>query len=574
MSPVIKGSVRRNQLVTTYGVGSVVAVADESFLVAGIDFWNVDVPNLHEPRLERELQVQGFVTPPASDDEKHPDVPVVRFPRWHSCPSCHRLAPHQFFTTFDGNQCGLCEELLIPSRFITACSRGHIDDFPYFAWVHAGSTSPPDATHELRLDTSGVSASLRDVVVACICGQEMTLEGAFRAAALRGISRCRGDRPWLGQGAQETCDETPRTLQRGASNVWYPILRSALSIPPWSEGAYRALNKYWFIVKAVPVDALRATIEGMGIAAKVGYSVDDLVDAVRARKAEESDGGVGEIDLRRQEYEALVRGRPEQATAQDFVCIPVSTGQGLAGSWFDLVMAIPRLREVRALEAFARVLAPEPSDPPERRASLYLADPGWLPAMEVAGEGVFIRLESARLRDWERRTDVQVRAALIDERYRARFADVGKPADRTITPRFVLLHTLAHLLITQWSLECGYPAASLRERVYADPEMAGILLYTATSDSAGSLGGVVGLAEPDRLDGAIEEMLARAAWCSSDPLCGESEGSGVDSLNLAACHACALLPETSCEEMNILLDRALVTDAPGASGLGYFERQL
>jgi hypothetical protein len=136
------------------------------------------------------------------------------------------------------------------------------------------------------------------------------------------------------------------------------------------------------------------------------------------------------------------------------------------------------------------------------------------------------------------------------------------------------LHTLAHLLVTQWSLECGYPAASLRERVYADSAMAGILIYTATSDSAGSLGGVVGLAEPNRLESALEEMLARAAWCSSDPLCGESEGSGVDSLNLAACHACSLLPETSCEEMNLLLDRALVSDVPGAQGFGYFTSQV
>jgi hypothetical protein len=551
-----------------------VAVGDESFVVAGIDFWNVDGPNLHEPRLEKDLQVQGFVTPPASDDEKHPDVPVVRFPRWHSCPSCHRLAPHHLFTTFDGNQCGLCEELLIPSRFIIACPRGHIDDFPYYAWVHAGTTSSPGVVHDLRLETAGLSASLRDVVVACSCGKEMTLEGAFRSTALRGVSRCGGERPWLGQEAKEHCEETPRTLQRGASNVWYPALRSALSIPPWSEGAYRALNKYWFIVKAVPTDALRATIAGLGIAAKVGYSVDELVEAVIARKADEGAGGADEIDLRRQEFDALVRGRPELSSGQDFVCVPVRTGDAPIASWFDLVMTVPRLREVRALDAFTRVIAPEPSDPPERRASVYLTDPGWRPAMEVAGEGVFIRLSTSRLQEWEGRREIKQRAGVLDQRYRAKFADLGKPADRQITPRFVLLHTLAHLLVSQWSLECGYPAASLRERIYADSAMAGILIYTATSDSAGSLGGVVGLAEPNRLESAVEEMLARAAWCSSDPLCGESEGSGVDSLNLAACHACSLLPETSCEEMNLLLDRALVSDVPGAQGFGYFTSQV
>jgi hypothetical protein len=142
--------------------------------------------------------------------------------------------------------------------------------------------------------------------------------------------------------------------------------------------------------------------------------------------------------------------------------------------------------------------------------------------------------------------------------------------DRAITPRLVMLHSTAHLLISQWSLECGYPAAALRERVYASDDMAGILIYTATTDSAGSLGGVVALGTPERISASIEEMLERASWCSSDPLCSEVEGSGVDGLNLAACHACALLPEVSCEEMNLLLDRALVSETPGAHGMGFF----
>ncbi len=116
MSPVLKGEARRNQLVTTYGVGSLVALKDESFMVAGIDFWDVEVPDIHEPRLEHELGVKGFVAPPASGDDHRPDVPVLRFPRMHSCPSCRRLAAHHYFTSFDGNKCGVCEELADSSR--------------------------------------------------------------------------------------------------------------------------------------------------------------------------------------------------------------------------------------------------------------------------------------------------------------------------------------------------------------------------------------------------------------------------------------------------------------------------
>src|SRR5689334_2488646 len=130
--PRTKGSVRRSQLITTYGVGAIVAVEDESFMVAGIDRWPVGSPDLHEPRLERELGVQGFAAPPATDDDT--DIPVIRFPKMMSCPSCKRLASQRHFTGFGGTTCNDCEVALVPSRFIVVCERGHIDDFPYFHW--------------------------------------------------------------------------------------------------------------------------------------------------------------------------------------------------------------------------------------------------------------------------------------------------------------------------------------------------------------------------------------------------------------------------------------------------------
>ena len=569
MSPVIKGSVRRNQLISTYGVGSIVPLGDESFMIAGIDRWNVAEPDIHEPRLERELGVPGFVRPPASEDDKRPDVPVVRFPIWSSCPTCHRLDSHRFFTSFDGSRCGTCDEPLVPSRFVVACTRGHIDDFPYWEWAHHGSHSRPAQVHDMRLDSMGTTASLRDIVVGCSCGAERSLEGAFRGQALKPIVGCRGKRPWLDV-PPEPCDELPRTLQRGASNVWYGVDRSALSIPPWSEGAYRALNRYWFIVGNMPEEGLAEMITNTGLAKKSGYAVSELVAAVVARKAVERGFASESTDLRGQEYEALVKGRPEITPDQDFVCVPTPVAGSYAGRWLDRVMAVTRLREVRALQGFTRVLPPSPSDDPARRASLFAVDPGWLPAIEVMGEGVFLKLNDDMVDAWERRPRVAARAAKIDANYQARFAAFGKPADRVITPRFLLVHTLAHLLINQWSLECGYPTASLRERIYADGQMAGILIYTATSDSAGSLGGIVALADPDRLAAALAETLQRAGWCSSDPLCSESQGSGVDALNLAACHACVLLPEVSCEWMNTILDRAAVVATSGEPDVAFF----
>lgn len=94
--------------------------------------------------------------------------------------------------------------------------------------------------------------------------------------------------------------------------------------------------------------------------------------------------------------------------------------------------------------------------------------------------------------------------------------------------------------------------------MYAEQDQAGVLIYTATADSAGSLGGLAALSEPRRLAAVIDSAVRRARWCTTDPVCIETTSSGINGLNLAACHACLLLPETSCEHFNVLLDRALL----------------
>ena len=564
MPSVTKGSVRRGQLVTTYGVGALVALEEESFIVAGIDRWQVNDPNIHEPRLERLLDVHGFVLPPATENGR--DIPVFRFPVWCSCPVCSRLNEHRFFTTFDNNRCNTCNANLAPTRFVVCCAKGHIDDFPYFAWVHAGAGSTGNS-HQLTIRAGGTSASLRDIEISCSCGLSKSMEGAFGKNVLREIGyRCSGNRPWLG-GSRELCTETPRTFQRGASKVWFPTVYSSISIPPWSEGAFRLLNRYWSALEHAPDDALVPILTGMGIARGTPYSVDDLVLAVQQRRGENT-GEDRTTDIRWQEYEALTKGKAEADIDQEFVCIPSEGGNDLAASWFDRVMVVKRLREVRALQSFTRVTPHLSGETPDRRAQIYETSPGWLPAIEVRGEGVFLELNAEKLRGWESDQDVVARAKKVNDNYMRR--SVGSVPGRVITPRLLLIHTLAHVLITQWSLDCGYPAASLRERLYVSDRMAGLLIYTATSDSAGSLGGVVAQAGPSRLDEALREGIGRAAWCSADPLCIESDATGVDALNLAACHACSLLPEVSCEEMNLFLDRGMLIGTPTKRKLGFF----
>lgn len=151
-------------------------------------------------------------------------------------------------------------------------------------------------------------------------------------------------------------------------------------------------------------------------------------------------------------------------------------------------------------------------------------------------------------------------------------------ASKPVTPRFLLLHTLAHILINQLTFECGYSSASLRERLYVSEDqnhpMSGVLIYTAAGDSEGTLGGLVRMGRPGNLEPVLERTLASAEWCSSDPVCmelGEAGGQGPDSCNLAACHNCSLVPETSCESFNRFLDRWTLVGSPEDASPGFFK---
>lgn len=569
------GSVRRSQVVTTYGPGALIAVDDESFMVAGIDRWDVvEADVIPERRLEQQLRVHQLCLPPSETEgfRSSRGLPVIRFPLMHSCPECHRLDWYWKLSDGDRNACARCDRPLVPSRFVVACESGHIEDFPYSRWVHGGRA--PEGDHRLELTTRGTSASLRDILITCSCGAKETLDGAFDRRRIGNVASCQGRRPWLGD--DEDCGGGLRTLQRGASNVWFSAVRSVLSIPPWSDGVFQLLERYWLLLRTMSnPDDLRNVLTGMGAALTAhGYDIDELVRAVLARQAEEAGEAAPDKKLKSQEHDALLAGRAETDQNQQFAAEPFAVPEQL-DQFLDHAVSVPRLREVRALVGFTR-LKPMSSgaDDADRLAPLGRGEPIWLPAMEVRGEGVFLGLSGARLSEWEDNAGVRERCARLDASNARRAKERQLDPPVALQPRFVLIHSFAHALIEQMSLDAGYPAASLRERLYVSDEMAGFLVYTATSDSAGSLGGLIAQTRPDRLSALVIESLARAAWCSADPVCIESTGSGADGLNLAACHACSLLPETSCEEMNCFLDRALLVGTPDDPGVGFFHGLL
>jgi hypothetical protein len=250
---------------------------------------------------------------------------------------------------------------------------------------------------------------------------------------------------------------------------------------------------------------------------------------------------------------------------------------------FDKVVSVAKLKEILVFTGFSRggegMLSTTANEKDEADVVLDDDNPditqipkitvvppaidediGWLPALELYGEGIFIALNEKYLTTWENDDEVQKRTRILIDRYVA--ANLPVNEDIVVTARFLLLHALSHLLIRELESQAGYPAASLKEKIYAaqdinDP-MAGILIYVAIPDVDGSLGGLAELAEPQRLAQLLTRVVEKAQWCSLDPVCSRHTGQGPGLLNLAACHACLLLPETSCCCGNILLDRKLV----------------
>jgi hypothetical protein len=251
------------------------------------------------------------------------------------------------------------------------------------------------------------------------------------------------------------------------------------------------------------------------------------------------------------------------------------------------VLAVEKLRKVNALVGFTRVDDMDRAgDLPARLVPLTRKRPTWTVVTEDRGEGIFLQLDEAAIADWEARVlRSRIWAAHRDAHRRnfwRRFSETAKlidPDSRLKPPRYWLVHTLAHIIIREAAMTCGYGAASLSERLYAwpaaegRPPSAGLLICTTASDSDGTLGGLVQLSQPERLAELVNGALYRAERCSSDPICANrTPRDNEDFLHGAACHCCAMASETSCERANRFLDRRFLLDLPCGEGLGFFDR--
>ncbi|NCC73250.1 MAG: DUF1998 domain-containing protein [Sphingobacteriia bacterium] len=598
-----KRPIRRGQLLGPWGVGAIVPFPnDESLMIAGLDMWEYKNPDdfiIKEERLIKRLKVKELRRPPDYRDPKSDrenalvKIPAVRFPLWHYCPYCGAMEQVNYFTSGNlycrkpkwpnGRNCSdkNITRRLIPERFIIVCPEGHIDDFPIAEWVHEfHSHKYSPETCRIRRSTGGLSTSLSGVKYECTCGARRNMATATAPGALNNIYKCSGAQPWLGiSGDQEhPCgNQGIRVVQRGGTNVWFADIVSSIYIPAFSTTVndekinrivdeYMAINYFSYVngkldIPKISTDRIseirRVDPDTLFNAFLKRVAGKDLVDHLNSE--------ISENDYRLTEFNVLCNGYKDDD--EEFISnnLKISNYDGSLSSFFGSVSLVPVLKETRALVGFSRL---EPSidiSYGDKMKVLRRGTGDWLPANDTFGEGIFIEFDKNALATWKNNPEVVNRVKTLEKHFTSKYVKVYH-GDSGLNPAFVLLHTFAHILINQLAYECGYGSSSIRERIYCTRgneaiEMNGILIYTASGDSEGTLGGLVKQGEPGRLENTIYAAVENALWCSSDPICIESKGQGPDSCNLAACHNCSLLPETCCETGNRLLDRALLIGA-------------
>lgn len=619
-----KKPIRRSQLISPWGVGQMINFPkDESLMVLGLDMWEekfrtiseLDEFKVTEERLAKRLGVRDFRLPPDFRDPgqgvTNPSlkIPFVRFPRWHYCTRCGHMEKVSFYDSHKPTCTGVsfgsgrsCSEIpekkrqkLIPVRFIAICPHGHIQDFPFMEWIHGGTQ--PEGQHNLRLRAGRSSGALTGIEITCSCGEHKTMGGAFNEQSLTKIGvTCSGGRPWLGEEAERNntthCGQHLIVVQKGASNVYFSQVRSSIYLPQWEKSVDRklveVLEKNWgFLTTGMEngnFQRMRFELvaERNFAEEKKEFYTEKLLEAATKRisGADSSNTDDSEEKYRKMEYDAILAEAGGEN--QDFFVTKnhantyddAETG-GAISTGFTSIGLLHKLRETRAFVGFSRWLPDDGKSLDAKKDFIKLGRSiTWLPAMVVRGEGVFFEFSEKRLKEWVTNKEVIERAKFLSEHYNQPRQAKGQKL-RVIKPEFVLIHTFAHLVINQFSYECGYGSSALRERIYCNLEfpndtMNGVLIYTASGDSEGSLGGLVRQGKQGNLETIVYNAIENARWCSSDPICIDSHGQGPNSCNLAACHNCALLPETCCEESNMLLDRAMLIGELDNLSVGYF----
>ena len=528
---------------------------------------------------------------------------------------------------------------LIPVRFVAVCNHGHIQDVPFDEWVHGGVRTG----HQLQWNSGFGSGDLGSISIKCIdsnCNfQSRSLAGLMNvrinevnnmiydsALARIGLvdnntsftpenpnnnpngSYCNGYRPWLGNAGIIEPDNCVtgngrthlRVLITGGSNVHYAKNKSSIYIPDIGIkiGAFvealltdeRKSNLESILGMdmdhTIQSTLIRQQIESAVSGKSINFSLEDIIaevhNQIKGTDQEETES-IREVDMRFEEYKYFLSQNDNSDGDLVFETKDLSNyeGENFLKEHFDSVVLIKKLKETRAFYGFSRINPLDGKSIAESKAMLvsHNSSIDWLPAIQVYGEGIFIKFSDERISDWLNRNPSitnRIESAYHQSQIRRNPSYGAGLEIKDINPVFIMLHTFAHLLIKRLCFNCGYGTSALREKIYfssaEDTKMNAVLIYTSSGDSEGSLGGLVRQGNEINLYSTIQDALIDSEWCSADPVCSDigKEGQGPDNINSAACHNCVILPETSCEEFNGLLDRSVVIGSVESNNKGYF----
>ena len=592
---------------------------------------------IREKRLEKLLKVEYFFKPfpyKTSGINRNLSIPGARFPQWHYCSkiTCGRMTKVQLTFAVDRKDCPDCHSRMLPIRFIAACRHGHIQDVPFKEWVHNGPVNDNN-DHILKYKGGTGAGDLSSIQISCSCGEKKNLAGLMNvwrddqgnpynsALARIGLDDektqkyspsspnnlennprgqfCKGYRPWLGtQGGinnAQDCGEHLQVLIRGGSNVHYSDIISSLYLPECSETLSETIKgiieqygietiKLLYNQDTVSYGMLRRLIINNNdfqtgandIEVILPLLVEEILKDTDTCASETENDSYNPLTLRKEEYDYILKGRDSEDSDFKAVIKDLSkyNNASFLKNYFEKVVLVEKLKETRVFRGFARINPNNRID----KSELSNKQVNWLPAYQVSGEGIFLKFKDEVIDQWLEKNNSGFDGLIT--RYtqamsRRNPLSLGNP--RNIDRGFVMMHTFAHLLIKRLCYSCGYGSSALRERIYfsndPDNRMNGILIYTSSGDSEGSLGGLVRQGTEPFLANIVRQAIEEARWCSADPVCsdiGQSSGQGPDNINGSACHNCCLVPETSCEEFNMLLDRATITGTLNDPQLGFF----
>jgi hypothetical protein len=592
---------RQSQVVTTFGPGAMLDLPNHSVLVAGLDAWSKGGVEIVEPRLTDKLaklldvpSLRLQAPPVEHEDPTAPatGVDCFQFPEWfitqdleaggdaRSGARSRMLVHRKALTRGKFIDRDRKRRAVVPIRFVRACRCGHIGDIDWYAFVHQGPSECSGKHRQLWIDERGTSGDLTEVWIRCECGKAERNMSQASQLQNRALGLCDGYRPWLGTFTKEQCGEPNRLLIRTASNAYFPQLMSVISLPDRDETVKQAIDAVWEYVEAVEdVDQLRYERKK----AKVKSALEGIGDEEAFKEIAARRGGTSkeEKTVKVAELETLVAAKEdvgEDRPNGNFYARAFPRAQW-DRPWMGRlarVVLVHRLREVVAQVGFTRFESAAPDAEGElemgvRRASLA-REVSWLPAVENRGEGVFLQFKTEAIQEWLARPGVMDRGRQLEAGFRC-WADEHQGSHRRFPGLpYLMLHSFSHMLITAVALECGYPASSIRERIYAMPDVGyGVLLYTGTADSEGTLGGLVQVGR--RVHEHVRSALDLGELCSNDPVCAQHQPQSAHEhrfLHGAACHGCLLIAETSCEQQNDFLDRALVVPTVDNLGVEFF----